>query len=173
MNTAMNMFHELRNLHPYDRSMVLTSAWIGIAGLYTNTSTWFGVLRFMLMMLMTVVSIHSWMNWDDDNNRKRDRIVCRSVFLWHFLLLVFHTQNYAFVMPWLSLSMTCYLFDMLYYNSRTRSKKDGYKMYHVLPHTMFRASAYWFVLGVNGNENFDVDVITYQVLTTLVFGQLK
>ena len=40
MNTAMNMFHELRNLHPYDRSMVLTSAWIGIAGLYTNTSTY-------------------------------------------------------------------------------------------------------------------------------------
>ena len=164
----MDMLRELRDLHPYDRSMVLTSVWIGIAGWYTDTSSWLGVIRFMLMMLMTGVSMHSWMDWDDINNREQDRIVCRAVFLWHFLLLVFHTQNYAFVMPWLSLSMACYLFDMLYYNSRTRSKKEGYKMYHVLPHTMFRASAYWFVLGVNGNENFDMDIIKYQVLNTVV-----
>ena len=126
-------------IYKYDRTMAYSSLYILIPTYYASNHAQF------IMIIQTIFSILHWKYYSNKFFHNTDIYLSSYIFAYHLLLL------YSIEIYYKKLSI---LFSLLtaiafYYKKGYRERAIvDYKIIYVLPHTIFRYFAFWFVMSV-------------------------
>lgn len=152
------------SLHPFDRSMALTSIYIALAAWHVQSRG----LR-LLMCLQTVASTAHWLAFDVAVWRVCDIALSNVVFGVHLWLLAASPP----AEPRLAATFAVCAAGFFCCSVRTRPHDAAQRDYSVrtllFPHPIFRFAAFWFVMAVHGRRWCVWTSATYWV-TVVVLG---
>lgn len=148
----------MNNIYKYDRTMGYSSVYILIPAYYASTPA------NIIMILQTIFSVLHWKNYTNLFFHYTDISLSVYIFAYHLFLLQSIEIYYR------KISMIFAILTVVVFYNRKGYRESAlmkYKIIHVIPHTMFRFFAFWFVMTIY-NKDFSILLSLFYWLN--VFG---
>ena len=136
----------MNNIYKYDRTMAYSSLYILIPAYYASRYTG------LIMIGQTLFSILHWKYYSNRFFHYTDMSLSVYIFAYHLFLL----QSIEIYYKKISVIFGI-LTSIVFYNRKGYRENAvvKYKIIHVIPHTMFRFFAFWFVMTIY-NKDFSI-----------------
>lgn len=133
----------MSTIYKYDRTMAYSSFYILIPAYYASTPA------NIIMILQTLFSILHWKYYSNRFFHYTDIGLSLYIFAYHLFLL----QSIEIYYKKISIVFGA-LTAIVFYNRKgyRETAVVKYKIIHVIPHTMFRFFAFWFVMTVYSKD---------------------
>ena len=136
----------MNNIYKYDRTMAYSSLYILIPAYYASRYTG------LIMISQTLFSILHWKYYSNKFFHYTDISLSVYIFAYHLFLLQSIEIYYKKISVIFGILTAIVFYNRKGYRENAVVK---YKIIHVIPHTMFRFFAFWFVMTIY-NKDFSI-----------------